>query len=203
MRVFITGIDTHIGKTLVSSWLCLHTGYSYFKPIQTGCEQEKTDTQQVQQLAQCPAYSEVYCYKVPVSPHLAAHFENQQIDPFTIVLPDCQHLIVEGAGGLLVPLNHDTLMIDLIKQLHLPVILVASCRLGAINHTLLSLQALRLYHLPVLGVIISGEKDPYYCDALTTYGKVSLLGHLPFLPTVTREVLKNVPLGASLSSLLI
>lgn len=116
MRVFITGTDTNIGKTLISSWLCLHTNHTYFKPIQTGSLDE-TDSKIVSSISKCKTYKEIYLYKHPLSPHLAAYLENEIIDIKKINLPDSEKLIVEGAGGVLVPLNKNDYMIDLIEYL--------------------------------------------------------------------------------------
>ena len=170
MQIFITGTDTNIGKTLVSSWLCLHTRYDYFKPLQTGSSEGK-DSEVVAQLAGPKIHAESYVYKAPLAPAAAAALEKQSIDIHTIKLPDVPHLIVEGAGGLMVPINPHTLMIDLIKLFSIPVILVARSSLGTINHTLLSLEALRARNVEVLGVITSGLFNHPNCDAIEFYGK--------------------------------
>lgn len=106
--IFITGTGTNIGKTLVSSWLCLHSRYAYFKPIQTGLG-EGRDRDTVQQLSEALIYPEAYVYDSPVSPHYAAELENQTIDISSIQLPTHERLIVEGAGGVLVPISHNVL----------------------------------------------------------------------------------------------
>ena len=200
MKLFMTGTDTNIGKTLVSSWLCLHTRAHYFKPIQSGSV-EGCDRETVEMLADAKTYPEIYCFKAPVSPHWAALLENQMIDITEIQLPVCEKLIIEGAGGVFVPLNDQDLMIDLIEKLALPVLLVASSRLGTINHTLLSLAALRARQIPILGVIISGEPNENTKQAIIHHGQVEVLAELPNLEVISREALLDVPLGSKLASL--
>ncbi len=202
MQIFITGTDTNIGKTLVASWICLHTGYGYFKPIQTGTL-EISDTQQVLLLAKdIIVYKEIYSYQQAVSPHLAAKLNNTIIDLSIIKLPKVENLIIEGAGGLLVPINKDQLMIDLIKQLSVPVILVARSTIGTINHTLLSLEALCFRHINILGVILVGEIDQDNCDAIEFYSKTKVLAQIPILNSINTESLLNIPLTYNLQQIL-
>jgi dethiobiotin synthetase len=202
MRIFITGTDTNIGKTLVASWLCLHTGYDYVKPIQTGsCEGTDSDT--LRHLTQSIIHPETYVYSPPVSPHLAASQAGEEINLSQIHLPLSPCLLIEGAGGVLVPLNRHDLMIDLITYCQAPVILVTSSRLGTINHTLLSVAALRQKHIEILGVIVTGPINQDNCEAIEKYGQVPILAQLPYLPQVNQETLKAVPLSPVLTKLLL
>jgi dethiobiotin synthetase len=202
MQVFVTGTDTNIGKTLVSTWLCLHTGYDYFKPIQTGsCD--PTDSEFVSDIIDSKVFPEHICLKAPLSPHAAARLENKTITLDTIKLPLSNHLIVEGAGGLMVPINDQFFMIDLIQQLSIPVILVASSRLGTINHTLLSLEALRHRSIDVLGVIFSGDLNASNKDAIQNYGDVQILAEIPHLNIVNRDALQSVPIPLDLKKILV
>ena len=201
MNYFITGTDTDIGKTLVSSWLCLHTNYAYFKPIQTGSI-HNTDSQTVANLAGVKIYPESYLFKDPVSPHLASQRTNTQIDLLDIKLPQKSNLIIEGAGGLLTPINKQHSMIDLIKQTQAYVILVCSSRVGTINHTLLSLEALRARSISNVGVIMSGNVNMDNIQAIEYYGNVNILGLLPFLNSINNRVLLNYPLPQKLNELL-
>jgi dethiobiotin synthetase len=201
MRVFITGTDTGIGKTLVCSWLCAHTGFDYFKPIQTGFI-EGCDKDVVRHLSQSRIHPETYAYQAPVSPHQAAMLEQDCIELSRITTPAVDHLIIEGAGGVLVPINATALMVDLMKQFKMPVILVASSRLGTINHTLLSIEALRARSIPLLGVIVSGEPNLVSCDAIAHYGQVSILAQLPFMPEINNHALMQHPLSAALEAIL-
>lgn len=201
MKIFVTGTDTNVGKTLICSWLCLQAGYDYFKPIQTGlCEGR--DSEVIERLSGTRVFPEAFCYQAPVSPHLASALEDETIDMQSIQLPESNRLIIEGAGGVLVPVNTDTLMVDLIKHLNIPVILVASSRLGMINHSLLSIEAMKARNLDILGVIVSGEPNSSSCEAIEVYGKVPVLAQLPFLSAVNREELGKVALGRTLSTLL-
>ena len=201
MRIFVSGTDTDVGKTLVCAWLCLQTGYDYFKPVQTGIE-AGTDSEQISALAGVRVHAERYRYPGPFSPHWSAALQHDTIDADAIALPCADRLIVEGAGGLLVPLNDKTLMIDLIQRLQLPVILVVRSALGTINHTLLSLEALRHREIPVLGVVMNGEPNPANEAAIQHYGRVPLLAVLPRLPEVSRAGLQQIGLPPALKSLL-
>ena len=201
MKVFISGTDTNIGKTLISSWIALHAGFSYFKPIQTGTR-EGSDSFEVQKLSDTKIYPESYAYKEPLSPHLAANLENDMIDIEKIILPPSRNLIVEGAGGVLVPINDTCLMVDLIKKLDVPVILVARTTLGTINHTLLSLEALRSRNISVQGVIMNGEKNPQNSNSIELYGQTSVLAEFPKLDSVSMNTLKSVALPQKLKQIL-
>ena len=200
MRVFITGTDTDIGKTLVCSWLCAHTGFDYFKPIQTGVS-EGRDSDTVARDAGVLTHPEAYRYQAPVSPHWAAALEGETIELANIHLPRSDKLVIEGAGGVMVPLNDRELMLDLIVQLQVPVIVVASSRLGTINHSLLSLQALRARGVEVLGVIVSGAPQPVSCAAIEQFGGYPILATLPWLSHVSRDELLRHPLGPQLEGL--
>lgn len=189
MKVFITGTDTNIGKTLASAWLCLHTGSDYFKPIQTGSI-EGTDSAFVAGIIKNKVHPESYLFKAPESAHTAAEAENSEIDMSHITLPASPRLVVEGAGGLMVPLNREKLMIDLIQALGLPVILVASTKLGTLNHTLLSLEALRARNIPVLGIILNGPGNPQAKETLELFGKTPVLAEIPQLDTVNTSPLQ-------------
>lgn len=200
IQVFITGTDTNVGKTLVASWLCLHTGYEYFKPIQTGSIQS-TDSHTISLLSNSLTHKEVYLYKAPVSPHLASKLEGEFIDLTKIQVPKINQLIIEGAGGVMVPLNQNKFMIDLIKQLKVPVILVTRSTLGTINHTLSSLMALRSRKIPTLGVIVNGESNHDNCDAIEYYGQTKVLAQILQLSAVNKESLQAIPLTHSLKTI--
>lgn len=200
MQIFITGTDTDVGKTVISSWLCLHTGYSYFKPIQTGSILG-TDSYQISSLTNANVYKESFVYKEPLSHHLVSSLKNESIDINEINLPKAHNLIIEGAGGVLVPINKTTLMIDLIKKLAVPTILVARSTLGTINHTLLSLEALRARNIPILGVILNGLPSQDYLEAIEFYGRVQVLASVPKLQQINREHLMQTPLSNRLKAI--
>lgn len=201
MQIFVTGTDTDVGKTTISSWLCLHTGYSYFKPIQTGSTLG-TDSHQMSNLTNANVYKENFVYKRPLSPHLAASLENDSINIDRISLPKTHNLIIEGAGGVLVPINKTILMVDLIKKLAIPTILVARSTLSTINHTLLSLEALRARNIPILGIILNGLPNQDNLEAIEFYGRAQVLASVPKLQQVDREHLMQIPLSNRLKAIL-
>ncbi|HEY9629910.1 MAG TPA: dethiobiotin synthase [Coleofasciculaceae cyanobacterium] len=195
-QFFVTGTDTNVGKTIVSAMLTLGLGAAYWKPIQSGLE-PITDTDYVRQVTQLDSshfLPERFRLPEPLSPHASAAIAGLHINLADFQLPGaCEkpHLIVEGAGGLLVPLNPQDLMIDLIRFLNLPVCLVARSSLGTINHTLLSIQALRQAEIPILGVILNGVKNQINRDAIAHYGKVTILGELECLDEINPATLKK------------
>ncbi|MEH0002015.1 MAG: dethiobiotin synthase [Holosporaceae bacterium] len=201
MPIFITGIDTNIGKTLVSAWICLKAGFSYFKPIQAGTLPE-TDTEAVKRLSGACTYPESFVLKLPASPHLAAAAENKRIDCESIKLPQKDRLVVEGAGGALVPLNETQLMADVMQNFQLPTLVVTHSKLGTFNKTLLTLEALRRRDIGVLGLVVSGPFDPQTLETFEHYGRVPVLGHLPLLRTLDRKALEAVPLSPKLKKAL-
>lgn len=203
MRCFITGSDTDAGKTLACAWVMLHTPARYWKPVQAGLEE--TDEEAIRALTGAGDDRFVpttYALPDPLSPHEAARRAGLRISMEAFVLPDdTGPLIVEGAGGLLVPLNEKALVIDLIEKLGLPAILVCRTTLGTINHSLLSLEALRARNIPVAGVILSGPDVPHNRSAIETYGKVRIIGHIPLLDPLTSDALKAVRPEIDLMSL--
>ena len=202
MQIFITGTNTNIGKTLISSWLCLHSGYHYFKPIQTGSNLD-SDTIQVQDLSKTTTYEEVYKYKEPLSPHLAARLENDEIDMTQITLEGkSQNLIIEGAGGVLVPLDDQNFMIDLIIQMQVSVIIIACSSIGTINHTLLTIEALRRRSIKILGVITNGDINPENNEAIEKFGKTKILFSFPKLIFIDVQTLKGIPISQDLIQIL-
>ncbi len=186
--LFITGTDTSAGKTVASAAL-MHRyraacSLCYWKPIQTGIEQDD-DTETVRRLGGC-AEQEVFTEGIrlpkPVSPHLAARRMGVTIDLRTLASSRPNEeagWIVEGAGGLLVPVNETETMADWIALLGLPVLVAARSGLGTINHTLLTLEALRVRSLRVAGVIMVGEPNPDNREAIEKYGEVQVIAEMP------------------------
>jgi len=193
-RFFITGTDTNVGKTLVSALFCAALDALYWKPIQTGTR-NSTDRETVIAWAGIPGsrtIPEAYSFVPPVSPHLAARRASMCIDLQTIKpprIPPSENLIVEGAGGVLVPINEEQLMTDLMRRLKLPVLLVSRTSLGTINHTLLSIAALRAARLDLRGVILCGLPDRDNREAIEHYGKVRVVGAVPRLKSINRSTL--------------
>mgnify|MGYP001568169875 FL=1 len=192
---FVTGTDTEVGKTLVSAWLLTQLEGTYWKPIQAGTV-PTTDSATVQLLAELPVsrvLPESYLLPEPMAPHEAARRANVAMDMEKLRLPPHDGLVVvEGAGGLMVPIADGAYMIDLADSLDLPIILVARSTLGTINHTLLSLEAIRRRGLPLAGVVISGPESPHNRAAIERFGQVEVIAEIPFLETVSRDTLKAV-----------
>src|SRR5882724_11217983 len=161
-RIIVAGTDTGIGKTVFSAALAGHLGAIYWKPIQAGLSEE-TDSQAVLRLSglsEARILPELYRLKTPASPHLAAEIDGIAIDPQALVLPNTDGpLVVEAAGGLLVPLTRKITYIDVMAKWRAPVVLCARTTLGTINHTLLSIEALRARNIPLLGVAFIGDEN--------------------------------------------
>lgn len=198
--LFVTGTDTGVGKSVVSAAL-FHRYRStqrlrYWKPIQTGIEIDD-DTAEVARLAGCTAeemLDDGVRLPHPVSPHLAARRSGTAIDVDQL-LDTFRHedrdarWIVEGAGGVLVPVNDRDVMADVMVRLDLPVIVVARTALGTINHTLLTLEALRQRAITVAGVVMVGAQDTDASDAIAQYGRVTILGQMPMFVPLTATAL--------------
>jgi malonyl-CoA O-methyltransferase len=181
--VFVTGADTGVGKTVVSACLARAWGADYWKPVQTGLAEEPGDTRTVAELAGLGPdrlHPPARAFAPPVSPHLAAAKAGARIALSELRLPrsECP-IIVEGAGGALVPLSESASMLDLMARLGLPAIVVAADKLGAINHTLLTLEALRARGLDVLGVVLTGGPFGDNRAAIERHGRVRVLAELP------------------------
>jgi len=196
-RFFITGTDTGVGKTVVSALLCAALDAIYWKPIQTGAR-DGADRETVMRLAQLPPariIPETYLFVPPVSPHLAARRAGVRITLTRIKLPRLAaraNLIVEGAGGALVPINDRQFMTDLMRHLKLPVVLVSRTSLGTINHTLLSLAALRAARLDVRGVVMVGKPNSENRKAIERYGDIGVIGIVPQMKKIDRRTLRTV-----------
>ena len=194
LQLVVCGTDTDVGKTVVSALLVQGLGAHYWKPVQSGLE-DGGDTGRVQQLLGLPPerlWPEAYRLTAPVSPHWAAERDGLSIDPARLALPAWDGpLVVETAGGLLVPLRRDWLQIDQIAAWGLPVLLVARSGLGTLNHTLLSLEALERRSIPVLGLVLNGDPHPDNPRTLAALGGVPVLAELPPLDPLDREGLER------------
>lgn len=193
-RLVICGTDTDIGKTVVSALVVQGLGAHYWKPVQSGIDAEDptgaTDSERLQRLLTLPPeriLPEAYRLQAPVSPHWAAEREGVEIEPDTLLtLPSVPGpLVIEMAGGLMVPLRRDWLQIDLLAAWGLPVLLVARTGLGTLNHTLLSLEALQRRGIPVQGVLLCGEAHADNGRTLAALTAVPILGWLPRLEPLT------------------
>lgn len=193
-RFVVTGTDTGIGKTVFSAALADALEASYWKPIQSGLEEE-TDSETVAHLGRLsPAriMPEAYRLRTPASPHVAASIDGIRIDPELLLPPptNCP-LIIEGAGGLIVPLTERTVFADVFARWQIPVILCARTSLGTINHTLLSLEALRARSIPVFGIAFIGERLLDTESIIAELGRVRRLGRLPTVEPLDHACLRH------------
>ena len=199
--LFVTGTDTSVGKTVVSAALMHRHGRQrvlrYWKPIQTGIEQDD-DTAEVMRLARCQPEEVIHAgvrLPRPLSPHLAARLSGVTIelqpliDIATKALGAKDGLVVEGAGGAMVPINDREMMTDLMARLSLPVLIVSRSTLGTINHTLLTIEALRRRSLAIAGVVMVGAPNADNREAIEQRGGVHVVGGMPVFDPLTPEAL--------------
>ncbi len=195
-KIFIiSGTDTGIGKTAAAALLTLGLDAHYWKPIQSGTD-EGTDTTTVKALTGLPEdrfLPEAYVLTEPLSPHRSAELDGVEIELVNLSRPSVDGpLIIEGAGGLMVPVTRRLLQIDLFKHWGAPVILCARTGLGTINHTLLSVEALRARDIPLHGLLFIGEDNPDNIRTIADFSGAPILGRLPWLDGVHAESLKAV-----------
>jgi dethiobiotin synthetase len=192
--IVVTGTDTGIGKTVFSAALVGALDGYYWKPVQSGLEEE-TDSEIVHRLSGLAAdriLPERYRLKTPASPHLAAAIDGVTINPEQLQLPEVSRaLVVEGAGGLLVPLTRELTYIDMFERWHAPVVLCARTALGTINHSLLSIEAIRARGIDLLGVAFIGEENADSEGIIVELGRTRRLGRLPRLSSLTADTLKT------------
>jgi dethiobiotin synthetase len=191
MNYFITGIGTDVGKTVVAAILTEALEADYWKPIQAG-DLENSDTIKVQKLisnSKTVFHKEAYRLTQPMSPHAAAKIDNIVIYFDKIVTPQTNNnLIIEGAGGLMVPLNNNQLISDLIKTLDIETILVSQNYLGSINHTLLSIETLKQKGIKIKGIIFNGDENKETEEYILNYTGVKFLGRINNHPTINKDV---------------
>jgi dethiobiotin synthetase len=194
--LFVTGTDTNVGKTVLSALIVAALNGTYWKPIQTG-SREGTDRQQVMRWADIPesrTVAESYCFEPPVSPHLAAAAAGIAIDMASIRRPHITEtpLVIEGAGGVMAPINDSETMRDLITHLGAPVVVASRTTLGTINHTLLTLHALRHAGARVKGVVMIGDENRDNEQAIERYGAAPIAGRIPMLKCICYKTLLQV-----------
>jgi len=208
-KFIICGTDTDIGKTLISSFFVKGLNSFYWKPIQSGIESQ-TDSQTVEKLAQLSKekiIKEAYVFTKPLSPHWAAEIDQKTINFEKLRLPKVQgSLIVETAGGLMVPITRNFLQIDQIKQWKLPVILVCKSSLGTLNHTLLSIEALKQRNIEILGLVVNGKKHLDNPRTLVDFSGIPLIAEFPYIEKMDSNNLdilwKELDIKSKLVSLL-
>lgn len=195
-RLFITGTNTDIGKTVVSAVLVAGLRAHYWKPIQSGLV-DGTDTNWIEahtDIPQSHIHKETYSLQQPLSPHAAAVIDNVEIslDAFSLPLvPEEDFLIVEGAGGVLVPINKKYFMLDLIERLGTPVLIVADSELGTINHSLLTIRQLHDRNIEIAGVVMNGPQNQGNKEAIEFYGNVEVIAEIEPLEELNPEALAD------------
>jgi dethiobiotin synthase len=197
----VSGTDTGIGKTAVAAMLMLALDAVYWKPVQSGTA-DGTDTATVAALTGLPPerfLPERYVLSEPLSPHRSAELDGVEIDPLALELPasmpDACPLIIEGAGGLMVPLDRRTLFIDVFQRWRVPVVLCARTSLGTINHSLLSVEALRARGIPLRGIVFVGDAVPDSERTICDFANAKRLGRLPLLDRLGRDTLTEAFTG--------
>lgn len=192
-KIFITGIGTDVGKTLVSAIVTEALQADYFKPIQAG-DLDNSDTHKVKRLIinkKTVFHPNAFQLNTPMSPHAAAEIDNVEIKTSEINLPNTENnLVIEGAGGLLVPLSNSELIVDLIKPDY-KTIVVSRHYLGSINHTLLTIEALKSRGLTCSGIIFSGSETPSTESIISTLTNVPIIGRIDEEPHFDEHVVKE------------
>lgn len=177
---FVTAIGTDSGKSYVSTYLCETFGFNYWKPIQSGPPRDTDTVQKSIKRKDLTFFPEQYILKTPMSPHESANIDKVTLDLGNFVLPSSEKgIIVEGAGGVMVPLNNTETITDLILKLNIPVILVVNFYLGSINHTLLTIEYLKQKNVMIEGIIYNGTPTPSSIDIINKIGNIPVLGHIP------------------------
>ena len=191
-RIVVCGTGTDVGKTVFSAALVAALDGFYWKPIQAGIA-DGTDRQRVSSLSALPAermLPEAYCLDTPCSPHRSAELQGIRIDLDRLSPPALPGpLVIEGAGGVLVPITRSILYADLFARWQIPVVIVAQTLLGTINHSLLTIEALRARHVPIIGIAFVGDPQPDSEGTIAAIGTVRRLGRLPRLPELNAQAL--------------
>jgi dethiobiotin synthetase len=197
-KIFITGIGTDVGKTLASAVLAEAWQADYWKPIQAG-NLDQLETAYVQSLvtnSKTVIHPTQILLKTPCSPHYAAMLDKMTIEPEKLIIPTTPNtLLIEGAGGLMVPLQQDFLILDLIKFWKLPVVVVSRNYLGSVNHTLLTLEVLKQHQIPVLGLVFSDTDAWDSMEYIRRMSQLPVIGHIPHLPEITPQRISEVAAG--------
>jgi dethiobiotin synthetase len=189
MKLFVTGVDTNIGKTVTSAVLANALGFDYWKPVQSG-DLKNSDTKKVRKWLspELKCFPEAIKLKKPLSPHESARLDKKKIILDRFECPQEENLLIEGAGGLMVPMNDQgDCIIDLIKHLDAKVVLVSKNYLGSINHTLMSCHLLASYGLENVGIVINGEENKASEEIISTVSGVPILGHIAWTNRFTKK----------------
>lgn len=188
MNYFITGIDTDSGKTLTSAIVCQALGADYWKPIQSGLPRDSDTVRSLLSNDSIRIFPEGYLLNTPASPHASAKIDGVTIEPQKINKPVSNNLVIEGAGGCLVPLNDTDFVIDLAALWDCDVILVADLYLGSINHTFLTVNLLKQRKLKVKGIVFNGDSNPESERIILKHSGYDVLLRIKREKEVNREV---------------
>lgn len=192
MRYFVTAISTDSGKTLVSSILCEALHADYWKPVQSGAPRDTDTVRNLISNQKTVFHPEAYFLKTPVSPHASARIDKTVIRLGSIHAPATENdLVIEGAGGCLVPLNDEDFIIDLIPLLKAETVLVSNLYLGSINHTLLTVEALRSRKINIRGLIFNGERNEESERIILLHTKLKCLLRIEKEREINRDVVKR------------
>lgn len=192
--IVVTGTDTDVGKTVFAAALAGALDGHYWKPVQAGLDDgsDRASVAALSGLTAAHILPEAYRLTTPCSPHRAAEIDGVTIDPDRLIPPQVEGpLVIEGAGGVLVPIKRELLYADLFARWRLPVVLVARTALGTINHSLLSIEALRSRGIAIVGVAFVGDAVPDSEATIVAMGGVKRLGRLPYLNPLDRGTLAD------------
>lgn len=195
IRYFITGIGTEVGKTITSAVITQALKADYWKPVQAG-ELNHSDRMKVENLIdnnRSKFHPEAYRLNQPMSPHAAAERDGIKIDIASIKMPHTDnHLVIEGAGGLLVPLNDNDTILNLIEILNCEVILVSRHYLGSINHTLMSIELLKQRNIRIKGILFNGKENKDTESIITKMSEIEVLGRINELENLNKSVINSI-----------
>jgi dethiobiotin synthase len=195
MNIFVTGTDTGVGKTIISAWICMHTNTYYWKPIQTG---DDSDSNTVAMFSpHTKIIPEAYKLTAPLSPYDAANLENMEIDR-NLFSKNLENTIIEGAGGVLVPISKNFFMADLIKTCNAKALIVAKSRLGIINHLLMTIEVLRMRRIDIIGIVLSGGIENNLKHTIEKFSGLKVLAVVPKC-CILPETLKNTPVPSEIT----
>lgn len=192
MNYFVTAIDTDSGKTLVSSILCEALGADYWKPVQAGTPRDADTVMSLISNSKTRIHPETYLLKTPASPHASARIDGVVIELEKFKLPATNNsVIIEGAGGVLVPLNDKEYVIDVASMLNAEVVIVSDLYLGSINHTLLTIEAIKKRGLLMKGVIFNGDTNPESERIILLHTQLRCLLHIQREDVIDRDTVKK------------
>ena len=192
MRIFVTSIDTNVGKTVCSSILCAGLGYDYWKPVQCG-DLDFSDSMKVKSYSPLTkVHAESFQLNAPMSPHEAAKLENMDISINDFKLPKSEEIIIEGAGGVMVPLNYEgNMIVELASMFKAKVIIVFKNYLGSINHTLLTIDKVKSVGLDILGLLVVGDEVTSSERIIEDATQMNIIARIPIVDRVNQKWVKE------------